>query len=590
MTASKFHIAGAPQYFLTYIHGSPFLSLLAVVASVCVFTRFLTGIRNAISQTQVDKPQKRPITVPYWVPFVGSAVSFATDIQGTITKGRWVVKFPLIGLMEVLTISRDSTGDGIVAYSLGPSQYYVLHMPSLVKQVFAKKLAVLNKEKILIWFMKVTFGDGNAARDEPHAFHEGHKVLDLMLRDKWISDATTRTARTIEDRASSLISLSSQSENQHVWERLGKVEVVDKNTADANFYALIVNFVGDIITPLLFGRAFMDNYPQCLEDLWIFDSGVHHLITSLLAVTPTARRATAARTRMLSAVSEWHDALAATQRGEDPGPKWSDMSDVSEIMQIRIKEWEAAKASTKLHTTNDMSVLWGANANSNKNIFWMLLQIYSRPPLLSAIRAEISPYVRAFPPPTSSHPGAPLRFDVDGLTKSCPLIKATFYETMRSNMSGLGIRSVAQDLTLTESSQDALLFGKKQPQSYRIPAGSVIALSNGTMQQDPRLFSEPHTFDPNRFLFPREDDPSKKQALMKNLNSFGGGTYKCKGRTFAEKEMLLFVAGILVLWDLEMPDGGAVRIPEMGLAGASRSPKEDVRVRLRRREIVVAPS
>lgn len=457
-------------------------------------------------------------------------------------------------------------------------------MPSLVKQVFAKKLTVLNKEKILIWFMKVTFGDGNAARDEPHAFHEGHKVLDLMLRDKWISDATTRTAHAIEDRASSLTSLSSKSEDQHVWEKLGDVEFVDEHTADANFYALIVNFVGDIITPLLFGRAFMDNYPQCLEDLWIFDSGVHHLVTSLLAITLAARRATAARTRMLNAISEWHNALAATQRGEDPGPKWADMSDVSEIMQIRVKEWEAAKASTKLHTTNDMSVLWGANANSNKNIFWMLLQIYSRPDLLSTIRAEISPYVRASPTTINPH-HTHLHFDIDGLTKSCPVIKATFYETMRCNMSGLGIRSVTQDLTLTESPSDALLFGKPRPHSYHIPAGSLLAISNGTMQQDPRLFPEPQMFDPNRFLFPSEDDPSKMHAVMRNLNTFGGGTYKCKGRAFAEKEMVLFVAGIVTLWDLEMPDGGDIKIPEMGLAGASRSPKGDVRVRLRRREI-----
>ena len=456
-------------------------------------------------------------------------------------------------------------------------------MPSLVKQVFAKKLTILNKEDILIWFMKVTFGDGSAARHEPHAFHQGHKVLDLMLRDKWISDTTTRTAHAIENRASSLISLSSKTEDQHVWERLGKVEVVETSTADANFYELVVNFVGDIITPLLFGRAFMDNYPQCLEDLWVFDSGVHHLMTSLLAITPTARRATAARTRMLKAISEWHSALAATQRGEDPGPKWADMSDVSEIMQIRVREWEATKASMKLHTTNDMSVLWGANVNSNKNIFWMLLQIYSRQTLLSAIRAEISPYVHASLTESSQH--TKLRFEIDELTKSCPLIKATFYETMRSNMSGIGIRSVAQDLTLTESPSDALLFGKKRPQSYHIPAGSVLAISNGTMQQDPRLYPEPQLFDPNRFLFPRKDDPWKKDAVMKNLNTFGGGTYKCKGRTFAEKEILLFVAGILVLWDIEMPDGGALKVPEMGLAGASRSPKEDVRVRLRRREI-----
>ena len=130
-------------------------------------------------------------------------------------------------------------------------------MPSLVKQVFSKKPTVLNKDKILTWFMKVAFADGNAARNEPHAFHEGRKVLDLMLRDKWISDATARTAHAIEDRASSSTSFSPKSEDPHVWEKLGKVEVVDSNTADADFYALIVSVVGDIITPLLFGRAFM---------------------------------------------------------------------------------------------------------------------------------------------------------------------------------------------------------------------------------------------------------------------------------------------------------------------------------------------
>ena len=478
--------------------------------------------------------------------------------------------------------SRDSTGDGVVAYRLGPSKYHVINMPSLVKQIFAKRLTVLNKEKILIWFMKVAFGDGNASRDEGHAFHAGHKVLDLMLRESWTSEATTRTAHAVEDRAASLISFSASAESQYVWEKLGAVEIVDSNTADADFYALIVNFVGDIITPLLFGRAFMDNYPQCHEDLWVFDSGVHHLVSTVLAITPTARRATAARTRMLSAISEWHNAIATSQRGEDPGPKWADLSDVSEVMKIRVREWESARASRKLHTTNDMSVLWGANANSNKNIFWMLLQIYSRPSLLSSIRAEICPYVQL--ESGSSHEQRRLQFDVDGLTKSCPLIKATFYETMRCNMSGLGVRCVIQDLTLTESQSDADLFGKNCPQSYHIPAGSMLAISNGTMQQDPRIFPNPNEFDPNRFIIASEDDPLKKQAVMKNLTTFGGGTYKCKGRAFAEKEMLLFVAGILTFWDLGMPDGGHIQIPEMGLAGASRSPKKDVRVRLTRRE------
>ena len=88
MVASSFLIENAQRSFLTYVYGSPFLSLLAIVASVCVFTRLLTGIQHVISQTHAEKPEKTVSTIPYWVPFVGSAVSFATDIQGTIAKGR----------------------------------------------------------------------------------------------------------------------------------------------------------------------------------------------------------------------------------------------------------------------------------------------------------------------------------------------------------------------------------------------------------------------------------------------------------------------------------------------------------------------
>ena len=103
MVASGFFIENAPHSFLRYIYNSPFQSLLAIVTAICVFTRLLTGIQNVISQTHAERPVKRASTVPYWVPFVGSAVSFAMDIQGTIAKGRWVPKTPLVSLDRGLT-------------------------------------------------------------------------------------------------------------------------------------------------------------------------------------------------------------------------------------------------------------------------------------------------------------------------------------------------------------------------------------------------------------------------------------------------------------------------------------------------------
>jgi cytochrome P450 len=284
-------------------------------------------------------------------------------------------------------------------------------------------------------------------------------------------------------------------------------------------------------------------------------------------------------------MKEWHEAVAAKQAGADPGAKWGPLDDISQIMQDRVRVWVEHHASETLQKTNDVSVLWGVNVNSNKNVFWMLLQIYTRPELLSSIRDEIAPYVR----PSSSGERGPhgfpkLQIDVEGLTKRCPLLKAAFHETMRMNMSGLGIRQVIKDITIKESPADAAMFGKKRAQAYTIPAGSTLVLANGTMQMDSRIFEAPHEFRPERFI--EEGPDGAPRVHMRNLNTFGGGLYKCKGRYFAEKEVLIFAAGLLAMWDVGAVgtgEGQDIRIPEMGTAGASRSPKEDVRVRLVRR-------
>jgi cytochrome P450 len=165
--------------------------------------------------------------------------------------------------------------------------------------------------------------------------------------------------------------------------------------------------------------------------------------------------------------------------------------------------------------------------------------------------------------------------------KHCPLLRATFYETMRMNMSGLGVRQVLKDITLRESAADAALFGKKKPQSYTIPAGSTLVLANGTMQMDQRIFADPEMFNPGRFL--EEGPDGKVRAHMKNLQTFGGGMYKCKGRYFAEKQVMIIASSLLVMWDIASIKDEQLEVPQMGYAGASRSPLEDIRVRLTRR-------
>jgi cytochrome P450 len=165
--------------------------------------------------------------------------------------------------------------------------------------------------------------------------------------------------------------------------------------------------------------------------------------------------------------------------------------------------------------------------------------------------------------------------------KHCPLLKASFYETMRMNMAGLGVREIIKNVVLKESAEDAALFGKKRPQSYTIPAGSTLVIANGPMQMDQRIFAEPEQFYPERFF--EEGPDGTTRVTMRNLHVFGGGMYKCKGRYFAEKEVMIFASSLLVMWDVSPLSGEVLEVPGMGNVGGSRRPLEDVRVKLTRR-------
>jgi len=458
-------------------------------------------------------------------------------------------------------------------------------MPSIVQQVYAQRGSVLNKQKTIEWFMKKAFDDQETAKAEPDAFLGHHHSLNLMLKEDFIHEATSRTVASLTTDAARLVTSAPNPDGKQLelWEKSGKVKFNDDGTFEADFFQLVINFMGQIVTDNMWGKSLIQNFPTLQQDLWDFDAGLHHLVTPLLSkISPAGRRAVVARETLNEAIRTWHEAVALKQAGKPYAAKWGALDGVSGVLDKRVKMYEEHRASAVLQRSNDVALLWGVNVNSNKNVFWMLLQIYSRATLLSDIREEIAPYVHASLSGERTASGFPkLDIDVDGLLKNCPLIKATFYETMRLNMSNLGVREVLKDVVLRESEADAKTFGKKHPQFYTIPAGASIVLSNGTMQMDQRIFHDPEQFIPERFI--DEGPDGKPVVTMKSLNVFGGGLYRCKGRYFAEKEVIIFAASLLVMWDLAPVVGEQLVLPQMGIGGASRSPKKDIRVRLTRR-------
>lgn len=66
--------------------------------------------------------------------------------------------------------------------------------------------------------------------------------------------------------------------------------------------------------------------------------------------------------------------------------------------------------------------------------------------------------------------------------------------------------------------QDVVLNG------YTIPRGTIVGMSSWMMHRDPKVFPDPNTFRPERWL-----DPAMAAKLEKSFVAFGRGSRQCIG-------------------------------------------------------------
>lgn len=82
---------------------------------------------------------------------------------------------------------------------------------------------------------------------------------------------------------------------------------------------------------------------------------------------------------------------------------------------------------------------------------------------------------------------------------------------------------------------------------YRIPKGTIVAVSPWGLHYSPKLWDDPHRFDPERFSDERSEGRSKYAYLP-----FGGGPRVCIGNHFAMMESKVIVAMLLRHFDVDV--------------------------------------
>ncbi|OJK03285.1 hypothetical protein ASPACDRAFT_50635 [Aspergillus aculeatus ATCC 16872] len=546
---------------------------VALLVSVCVATRLISGLQSRLGSGTEAGPTRSVRMVPYWLPWIGHGISFARDHVKLIGNARQFMNEPVFGIY------------------MGGTNHITIVAPSLVKAVFTAR--GISSTDLMNYALRTVFGDRGALRSLSPADHHAlsHSVPNLLMREPFLTEGTRTATRLIERQTPNLVTNCRSIVDQMQWERGSQALVVGQDdilVCEVNFFALIRHFVGHITTAIFTGESILEANPTLLPDVFTLDNHFLAVATGLPRLShPGISAAHTARDRLLEVLTEFHKAFLAWDDGLDPGADFRDLDDISEPLRERIRKCKSLGLSARSSAPAHLSLLWAMNSNSPNVVFWHLLRIYADSALLAKIRQEIAPFIK-ITRPSREETGLPfdepprMSIDTEGLIKSCLLLKASFYETLRLDSAALSFRNVTSDFTVTESEEDATLDGLSQPRSYKFKKGDAIVIPHAVIHNDHRYFSNPNQFDPLRFVT-TDPDTGEKKASMDVIKPFGGGVSGCKGRAFAERKLLAFSAAIIALWDVEPAQGNDFAIPEHRPSAAAFLPKTDIRVRMRQR-------
>lgn len=308
-----------------------------------------------------------------------------------------------------------------------------------------------------------------------------------------------------------------------------------------DLFDLIRESVGQIGLRALMGSDFGQQNPTFLRDIWEFDASMLYLLLGLHKLPMQRFRSSReARDRILTSVNRHHEALLAT-----PGGAQIDARDTSQVIRERVTSWGNKGLPLESCARANAALLWAANVNTAPLAFWMLWYLLQDKTLMKDIQLEVQDHVKRGPGDDKAF----VSLDIPSLLAHSHLLRAVYLETLRLE---------AHTYTLKVVTSDCVLPGEDIPSNspgYQARRGDIVCVYHGAHQNNPQQFHKPRHFDHTRFMVPEPPGDLMTKTMKhqhKTLQCFSGGKGICKGRRFAEAEVLSVVAVVISCWDIEL--------------------------------------
>ena len=201
----------------------------------------------------------------------------------------------------------------------------------------------------------------------------------------------------------------------------------------------------------------------------------------------------------------------------------------------------------------------GILVNTVPSAYWTLLHAWSDASLLTDVRTELNAAILKANTPD----GCPLyTLDVSALRHSCPLLLAIFQEVLRFHSYSAASRMVMEDTLLADR--------------YLLKKGAMVQMPSAVIHANKNMWGDDSTvFNPRRMLRRTGTGTTKENGVVGEgtqgsgtsnekiteteraklhpaaFRAFGGAPWLCPGRHFATTEVLVFVASMLMRFDVE---------------------------------------
>ncbi|MFA6298888.1 MAG: cytochrome P450 [Nocardioides sp.] len=169
-----------------------------------------------------------------------------------------------------------------------------------------------------------------------------------------------------------------------------------------------------------------------------------------------------------------------------------------------------------------ISMMFAGHHTSSGTASWALIELMRNPDAMATVVAELDELYAD---------GSEVSFQA---LRSIPQLEAALKETLRLHPPLIILMRVVQE--------EIELAG------HKIAPGTVVAASPRVSNRIPEDFPEPDSFDPGRYIDPRQEDLQNRWTWI----PFGAGKHRCVGNAFAMMQMKAIFSVILRDYEFEM--------------------------------------